>query len=126
ESNASVKKPKSAKGAEQLFVVRFLHDVATVSVDASGALLHMRVYRQALAKAPLRETLAAATLLGAGWDGTTPLTDPMCGSGTIPIEAAMIARRLAPGRKRKFAFLACPEFDKNVWTRLLAKAKDGE
>lgn len=110
----------------QLFVVRFAHDAATISVDTSGDLLHRRGYRQALAKAPLRETLAAATLLGAGWDGTTPLTDPMCGSGTIPIEAAMIARRIAPGRDRRFAFMNWPEFDASTWKRLLDEAKAGE
>src|SRR5262249_41931043 len=109
-----------------LFVVRFVHDVATVSVDSSGALLHMRGYRQALAKAPLRETLAAATLLGAGWNGTTPLTDPMCGSGTIAIEAARIARKVAPGRDRSFAFLNWPEIDKDRWRALLDEARAGE
>jgi putative N6-adenine-specific DNA methylase len=115
-----------ASADRQLFVVRFVHDVATVSVDSSGALLYMRGYRQAVAKAPLRETLAAATLLGASWDGTTPLTDPMCGSGTIPIEAALIARRMAPGRNRSFAFLRWPELDQELWTTLLAQAKAGE
>jgi putative N6-adenine-specific DNA methylase len=108
--------------ARQLFVVRFFHDVCTVSVDTSGALLHLRGYRQALAKAPLRETLAAAVLLGAGWNGTTPLADPMCGSGTIPIEAALIARRMAPGRHRDFAFLRWPEAKAAMWKRLLADA----
>jgi putative N6-adenine-specific DNA methylase len=110
----------------QLFIVRFLHDVCTVSVDSSGALLHMRGYRQQLAKAPLRETLAAAMLLGAGWDGTTPLTDPMCGSGTIPIEAALIARRMAPGIKRSFAFLNWPEVDRATWSAMVAEAKAKE
>src|SRR5690349_18097856 len=95
----------------QLFVVRFLHDVCTVSVDSSGLLLHRRGYRQQIAKAPLRETLAAAALLGAGWSGDVPLVDPMCGSGTIPIEAARLARLIAPGRDRGFAFLRWPEFD---------------
>lgn len=110
----------------QLFIVRFLHDVATVSADTSGALLHLRGYRQQLAKAPLRETLAAAVLLGAGWDGTTPLTDPMCGSGTIPIEAALIARRIAPGKNRWFAFRKWPGADKAMWKALLDDAQHGE
>lgn len=110
----------------QLFVVRFAHDVATVSVDTSGELLHRRGYRQAVAKAPLRETLAAAILLGSDWDGTTPLTDPMCGSGTIPIEGAMIARRMAPGRERDFAFMRWPEFDRAQWQTLLSAARAGE
>ncbi len=87
----------------QLFVVRFMRDVCTISADSSGALLHRRGYRLATAKAPLRETLAAALLLGAKWNGTTPLLDPMCGSGTIAIEAAMLARRIAPGAARTFA-----------------------
>lgn len=110
----------------QLFIVRFFHDVCTVSVDSSGALLHLRGYRQQLAKAPLRETLAAAVLLGAGWTGDTPLVDPMCGSGTIPIEGARLARRIAPGRDRDFAFLHWPELDRGVWTRLLDDAKAAE
>jgi len=86
-----------------LFVVRFFRDRCTVSADASGALLHRRGYRQATAKAPLRETLAAALLAASGWDGVAPLVDPMCGSGTIPIEAALAARRIAPGARRAFA-----------------------
>ena len=87
----------------QLFVVRLLHNVCTISVDSSGALLHRRGYRLATAKAPIRETLAAGILIALSWDGTTPLIDPMCGSGTIAIEAAMIARRMAPGQRRAFA-----------------------
>jgi len=110
----------------QLFVVRFLHDVCTVSADSSGELLHRRGYRQALAKAPLRETLAAAMLLGAGWKGDVPLADPMCGSGTIPIEAARLARRIAPGRDRRFAFLDWPETDLADWKSLVDRARDDE
>jgi putative N6-adenine-specific DNA methylase len=87
----------------QLFVVRFVRDVCTISVDSSGALLHRRGYRLTTAKAPIRETLAAAMLLALGYDGTGPLLDPMCGSGTIAIEAALIARRMAPGLARPFA-----------------------
>jgi putative N6-adenine-specific DNA methylase len=102
-------------GAEQLFIVRVFRDRLLLSADTSGELLHRRGYRQATAKAPLRETLAAAMLLGANWDGTTPLVDPMCGSGTIPIEAAMLARRLAPGRARSFAFERWPAHDTAMW-----------
>jgi putative N6-adenine-specific DNA methylase len=108
----------------QLFVVRFFHDRCTISADSSGALLHRRGYRQALAKAPLRETLAAAMLLAAGWDGRAPLVDPMCGSGTIPIEGALIARRLAPGRQRRFAFMDWPGFDAAAWRAALAAADE--
>ena len=108
----------------QLFVVRIAHDVCTVSADSSGALLHRRGYRQRVAKAPLRETLAAAMLAGAEWDGRTALLDPMCGSGTIPIEAALVARRLAPGRDRDFAFMHWPDFRAADWRRLLQQAAE--
>ncbi len=87
----------------QLFLVRFVKDVCTISIDSSGELLHRRGYRLATAKAPLRETLAAAMLLAVGYDGSVPLMDPMCGAGTIAIEAALIARRVAPGINRAFA-----------------------
>ncbi|MEO7083451.1 MAG: class I SAM-dependent RNA methyltransferase [Gemmatimonadaceae bacterium] len=110
----------------QLFIARFVKDVCTVSADTSGALLHRRGYRQQLAKAPLRETLAAAVLLGAGWKGDTPLLDPMCGSGTIPIEGAMIARRMAPGRNRSFSFLNWPGASEQNWTSMLNDARSGE
>jgi putative N6-adenine-specific DNA methylase len=116
----------AADSDHQLFVVRFSRDVCTVSADSSGALLHFRGYRQELAKAPLRETLAAAVLLGSGWTGDTPLTDPMCGSGTIPIEAALIARHMAPGRTRAFAFLRWPKADTRMWSALLETARAGE
>lgn len=110
----------------QLFIVRVLHDVVTVSADSSGALLHLRGYRRQVAKAPLRETLAAALLLAAGWSGDAPLFDPMCGSGTIPIEAARLARRMAPGRDRSFSFVRWPGFDASVWTSLLDSARSQE
>jgi putative N6-adenine-specific DNA methylase len=89
--------------SRQLFLVRFVRDVCTISADSSGELLHRRGYRLATAKAPIRETLAAAMLLSLGYDGSAPVVDPMCGSGTIPIEAALIARRVAPGLGRAFA-----------------------
>lgn len=112
----------------QLFIVRFLHDRCTVSADTSGALLTYRGYRQALAKAPLRENLAAAVLLASGWTGQAPLIDPMCGAGTIPIEAALIARRIAPGlagpggEPRRYAFGEWPDFDRALWTGVVQRA----
>jgi putative N6-adenine-specific DNA methylase len=87
-------------GEAQLIVVRLVDDECTISVDTSGAHLHRRGYRLATAKAPLRETLAAAMLLGAAWDPATPLLDPFCGSGTIAIEAALIAAGRAPNGAR--------------------------
>jgi putative N6-adenine-specific DNA methylase len=110
----------------QLFVVRVVRDVCTVSVDSSGALLHRRGYRQAVAKAPLRETIAAAMLVGSDWPGTVPLVDPMCGSGTIPIEAALLARRIAPGMNRPFALQRWPEFDAALWARIVGDAREQE
>ena len=115
----------ASKGVHpQLFVVRVVHDVFEISADSSGELLHMRGYRQATAKAPLRETLAAALLLGSRWTGDNALMDPFCGSGTIPIEAALIARRVAPGLARDFAFSRWPEFDEAAWSTLVAEARE--
>ena len=109
----------------QLFVVRVFRDEFVVSADSSGELLHMRGYRQAIGKAPLRETLAAALLLASEWSGGAPLLDPFCGSGTIPIEGALIARRIAPGHRRGFAFMDWPLNDASVWRKLLADATAG-
>jgi putative N6-adenine-specific DNA methylase len=110
----------------QMFVVRVHHDVCTVSVDTSGALLHRRGYRQAVGKAPLRETIAAAMLLASGWTGDVPLVDPLCGAGTIPIEGALLARRIAPGVQRGFAFMRWPSFDADMWARHLEAARAKE
>jgi putative N6-adenine-specific DNA methylase len=112
-----------SEGEEQLILVRLLHDRCTISVDSSGALLHRRGYRQAVAKAPMRETLAAAMLLASGWDGSVPLLDPMCGSGTIAIEGALIARRIAPGLERRFAFERWPGFDAATWKEIVTGAR---
>ena len=120
---------EDGEGADaQLFVVRFHYDRCTLSADASGALLHLRGYRQALAKAPLRETLAAAMLLGSGWDGSAPLLDPFCGSGTVPIEGALLARGIAPGlasadrAPRRYAFQEWPGFDAGLWEEVVERA----
>jgi putative N6-adenine-specific DNA methylase len=110
--------------AGQEFVVRLFRDQCTVSADASGELLHRRGYRLASAKAPLRETLAAAMFVGSGWDGSAPLVDPMCGSGTIPIEAALLARRIPPGMARRFAFMGWQGFDEPAWERLMRQARE--
>jgi putative N6-adenine-specific DNA methylase len=111
----------------QLFIVRIVNDQCEISADSSGELLHRRGYRKEIAKAPLRETLAAAMVLASGWDGKRgePLLDPMCGSGTIPIEAALIARGIAPGLERQFQFMRWPGFDRGVWNELVDKARSG-
>jgi putative N6-adenine-specific DNA methylase len=84
------------------------HDRFTLSIDASGERLHMRGARTEVGAAPLRETLAAGLLALAGWRPETPLCDPMCGAGTIPIEAGLIALDLAPGLARSFALEGWP------------------
>jgi len=109
----------------QLVIVRLHHDRCTISIDSSGALLHRRGYRLGTAKAPLRETLAAGVLLASGWDCVSPLVDPFCGSGTIPIEAALMASNIPPGCKRRFAFMSWPGFDASLWGSLLDEA-DGQ
>jgi putative N6-adenine-specific DNA methylase len=107
---------------EQQVLVRINRNVATVSIDASGLALHKRGYRGPAGKAPCRETLAAALLVASDWDVRRPLVDPFCGSGTIAIEAAMLARRMAPGRHRAFQFMHWPSFDDAGWQRLLKGA----
>jgi putative N6-adenine-specific DNA methylase len=111
-----------SEGDSQLFVVRIVNDECEVSVDSSGDLLHRRGYRKEVAKAPLRETIAAAMVLASGWKRGDPLLDPMCGSGTIPIEAAMLARKIAPGLKRDFQFMNWPGFQSEHWNQLLETA----
>jgi putative N6-adenine-specific DNA methylase len=97
-----------------LIVVRVMRDRCTVSADSSGALLHRRGYRLASTKAPLRETIAAGMLAAAGWDGESPLVDPLCGSGTIPIEAALVARGILPGARRTFAMERWPIVERGL------------
>ncbi|MBL8046265.1 MAG: class I SAM-dependent RNA methyltransferase, partial [Anaerolineales bacterium] len=107
-------------GKAQLVVVRLEHDWCTLSVDSSGELLHKRGYRLAVAKAPLRETLAAGMVLLAEWDGASTLIDPFCGSGTIAIEAAWLAQNQPPGAARQFAFTDWP-----IWSGVKNKMPVG-
>ena len=113
----------TADDEAQLFLVRVLRDVVTISADSSGPLLHRRGYRLATAKAPLRETLAAAILLGAGDREDWAFADPFCGAGTLPIEAALLRRRIAPGLLRSFAFERWPGFDVEAWRALREGAR---
>lgn len=110
------------EGPVQRVLARFEEDLCQISIDSSGELLHRRGYREETAQAPLRETLAAAILLQLGWDGTEPLVDPMCGSGTFVIEAALLARNLPPGRGRAFAFMNWPRYRPGLWQALLLEA----
>lgn len=103
--------------------VRLDHDLCTLSLDACGEPLYKRGYKLDTAKAPLRENLAAGLLAMLGWDGTRALVDPMCGSGTIPIEAALLARGMAPGALRRFAFEAWPGHDAARFAELRGRAR---
>lgn len=99
--------------------IHIAEDDATLSLDSSGESLHRRGYRQETVEAPLNEVLAAGMILMTGWRGETDLIDPMCGSGTIPIEAALIARNMAPGIFRKqFAFEKWPDFDAELFDEI--------
>ncbi|AWK88117.1 THUMP domain-containing class I SAM-dependent RNA methyltransferase [Azospirillum thermophilum] len=93
-------------------------DLCTISVDSSGESLHKRNHKEAVNKAPMRETLASLFLRHCGYDGREPVVDPMCGSGTFVIEAAEIAAGLHPGRSRHFAFEQLATFDAAAWQRL--------
>jgi putative N6-adenine-specific DNA methylase len=97
-----------------------------LSLDSSGASLHKRGYRPILTRAPLNEALAAALVLLTGWDGTTPFADPMCGSGTLPIEASWIALRRPPGLTRRlFGFQGWLDHDVRLWTAVRDEARQG-
>ena len=103
--------------------VRMHRDRVTFSVDSSGDHLHRRGWRLQTAKAPLRETLAAALLMLADWDADRPLVDPMCGSGTIAIEAALRAAGIPAGSGRTFAFEQFPTFDRDRFEAVRQKAQ---
>ncbi|MBQ3673962.1 MAG: RNA methyltransferase [Paludibacteraceae bacterium] len=102
--------------ADLMINVHISQDYVTVSLDSSGESLHKRGYRVATTEAPINEALAAGMLLLAGWKGQSDFYDPMCGSGTLPIEAALIAKNIAPGLFRKsFAFEKWRDFDAELW-----------
>jgi putative N6-adenine-specific DNA methylase len=107
---------------EQWLLVRMEEDRCMLSVDSSGELLHRRGYREDIGPAPLRETLAAGILRLLQWDGNIPLVDPMCGSGTFPIEAALLAGNHPPGSNRSFVFMSWPRYRPGLWQALLEEA----
>ncbi|OSQ52075.1 THUMP domain-containing class I SAM-dependent RNA methyltransferase [Marivita geojedonensis] len=98
--------------------VRIEDDLCEISLDTSGEGLHKRGHKQAIGKAPMRETLAALFLRACSYDGSEPVLDPMCGSGTFVIEAAEMALGLAPGRARRFGFEDLASFDADAWAAL--------
>ena len=99
--------------------IHVAEDKCTLSLDSSGESLHRRGYRQESVEAPLNEVLAAGMILMSGWQGDTDFIDPMCGSGTLLIEAALIAKNMAPGLFRKeYAFEKWPDFDSELFDRI--------
>ena len=99
--------------------IHIAEDRCTLSLDSSGESLHRRGYRQESVEAPLNEVLAAGMILMTGWKGDTDFIDPMCGSGTLLIEAALIAHNMAPGLFRKaYAFEKWPDFDADLFDRI--------
>lgn len=111
-------------GAEYAIEVALRKDVATITLDASGAGLHKRGYRARGGAAPVKETLAAALVLLSRWDATRPFADPLCGTGTIAIEAALYARRLAPGLRRRFASEFFPWVGESVYSLARKEAEE--
>jgi putative N6-adenine-specific DNA methylase len=105
--------------------LRIVRDSCTLSLDLSGESLNRRGYRGNPEEASLRETLAAGVVLLTGWDGNTPLVDPACGAGTIPIEAALLSTGRAPGLLRSsFGFQRLAGYDRKAWGRVVAEARE--
>ena len=102
-------------GEEYSVKISMLNDIATITLDTSGVALHKRGYRQNAVTAPLKETLAASMIMLSYWNKNRILYDPFCGSGTIPIEAAMIAKNIAPGLYRDFASKHWQWINEDVW-----------
>ncbi|MNK78123.1 Ribosomal RNA large subunit methyltransferase L [compost metagenome] len=111
-------------GARYRCQVALLKDVATLTIDTTGDGLHKRGYRPIVAPAPLKETLAAGLILVSRWHPDRPFADPLCGSGTIPLEAAMIGLNRAPGRYRTFDSEAWPLVPPEVWQEARQEADD--
>jgi 23S rRNA (guanine2445-N2)-methyltransferase / 23S rRNA (guanine2069-N7)-methyltransferase len=122
------RRPSVDRDAPDLRVnVHLVENVATVYLDASGDSLHLRGYRRQTGEAPLNEVLAAGILRLAEWDRQSPLVDPMCGSGTLCIEAAMAARNIAPGTiRRGYAFQRWKDYDAELYKSVMADARSGE
>jgi putative N6-adenine-specific DNA methylase len=104
--------------------VSILKDIATITIDTSGAGLHKRGYRIDQGEAPLKETMAAALIMLTNWYPDKPFIDPFCGSGTIPIEAALIGQNIAPGFNREFVSEGWNWFDAKIWDEVRMEAED--
>src|SRR4028119_2284644 len=117
----------NTENPDLLINVHIYQNRGILSLDSSGGSLHRRGYRPAMGIAPLKETLAAALLEMAEWTPDLPFLDPMCGSGTLPLEASLKALNIAPGLFReKFGFMTWRDFDEPLWDKLWAEAENGE
>ncbi|MBR5162371.1 MAG: class I SAM-dependent methyltransferase, partial [Thermoguttaceae bacterium] len=121
--NASKTTTLPEDGALYTVEISLLKDQATITLDTTGRGLHRRGYRLMNVAAPLRETLAAGLVLLSNWEPGAPLIDPFCASGTIPIEAAMIGRNIAPGLKRQFDAQSWPVFPPKLWIEARKEAE---
>lgn len=110
-------------GPKYKIEVALLKDVATLTIDTTGPGLHKRGYRTLVSGAPLKETLASAMILISHWKADRVLVDPFCGSGTIPIEAAMIGRNIAPGLNREFVSQFWPNVPESLWKKARVEAR---
>lgn len=111
-------------GPKYRIEVGLLKDVATITLDTSGAGLHKRGYRKLVGQAPLKETMASAMILLSFWKKERVIWDPFCGSGTIPIEAALIGLNIAPGLNRSFVSEDWENIDKELWLNVRKEAKE--
>jgi putative N6-adenine-specific DNA methylase len=118
-------KPSKTTDVEQNIFVRGKDDCFTVSIDSSGVLLYKRGLKKHTGKAPLRETIAAAALRLAGYEGSQPLIDPMCGAGTFSLEGALMAKRIPAGWFRDFAFTGWPSYLAKRWDYIKRQAQSG-
>lgn len=123
-SSDAAAKPEGASDIRQQIFIRGTDDRFVVSIDSSGDNLHLRGLKLHRGRAPLRETIAAAVLMYAGFTGAEVLVDPMCGTGTFSLEAALMAKRIPPGWFRKFAFMSWPAFRSQRWEYIKRKAAE--
>ena len=123
----SVRPDVDTKNPDMQIIVRGIKNTYRVFLDTSGEPLHRRGYRQAGGDVPLKENLAAGLLALSGWKPGDPLVDPLCGSGTFLIEAALMAKNIAPGTfRKKFAFMNFKNFEKTKWEAIVQKVLDEE
>ena len=119
---ATMNTPNTTSGVEVHILILIIDDIAHILLDITGDPLHKRGYRTEAGEAPIKENLAAALVAFANWKYSSPLVDPFCGSGTIAIEAAMIARNIAPGLARHFRIESLPCHDRELLATVRTQA----